>query len=66
MTIMARKPPDGDEIARSVRPALRPEDQVVQRGVLDVLTADTATAVVAFNDRVPHLDRYGVRVTFQI
>lgn len=55
VTIVAWEPPDRDQVARHVQPALRAKDDVVQGWVFDEAPADTAARSVAFDHQVSHL-----------
>ena len=58
VAVVAREPPDRDEVAREVQAALRPEDDVMQRRVLDEHPADSTARCIAFDHMLAHMARH--------
>lgn len=57
VTIVARKPPDSDQVARHVEPTLRAENDVVQGGIFDIPPADTTAGSVPFDHVITNVSR---------
>jgi len=58
VTVVVRGPPDRDEVARDVEPALAAKHDVVESRILDELATDSAAGCIAFDHMLAHMARH--------